>query len=81
MRTLAIARLYLDNSPHIRASFLTQGEGGVAALQYGADDFDVVIEDQVTEKAGVQLEKRIETVLGWVRDKGMEVIKRKPYVI
>ena len=81
LRTLAIARLYLDNIPHIRASFLTQGQGGVTALQYGADDFDVVLEDQVTEKAGVQLEKRVETVLNWVWEAGIEPIGRKPYEV
>ena len=80
LRTLAVARLYLDNVPHFRASFLTQGERGPEALRYGADDFDVVLEDQVTEKAGVQLEKKVDTVLGWVRKSGMDPIPREPFV-
>ncbi len=78
LRTLAIARLYLDNIEHVRASFLTQGERGPEALLYGANDFDIVLEDQVTEMAGVNLQKKTETVLNWVKGAGITAVKR-PY--
>jgi cyclic dehypoxanthinyl futalosine synthase len=78
LRTIAVSRLFLDNIPVIRASFLTQGEGGVAALCSGAHDFDVALEDQVTEKAGVRIERDTEKVLGWVRQGGIEPVKRGP---
>lgn len=80
LRTIAVARLYLDNIRSIRASFLTQGKQGVAALQSGADDFDIALEDQVTQKAGITIEENMEQVLTWVRNRGITPIKRKPYV-
>ncbi|OGQ47748.1 MAG: hypothetical protein A3H42_06685 [Deltaproteobacteria bacterium RIFCSPLOWO2_02_FULL_46_8] len=79
LRTVAVARLYLDNFKRIRASFLTQGPSGVQALLFGADDFDIVLEDQVTQKAGVQIEDNIGQVLTRVRNVGMEPLRRKTY--
>ena len=81
LRTMAIARLYLDNIPMIRASLLTQGEAGVNALKCGANDFDIALEDQVTQKAGVQIEDSVEKVLNWVQKAGITPVKRKPYAI
>ncbi len=65
----------------IRASFLTQGAQGPAALKWGASDFDVVLEDQVTQKAGVTLETNVEKVLAWVKAAGITPKKRKPYAL
>ncbi|MBI2346187.1 MAG: radical SAM protein [Deltaproteobacteria bacterium] len=78
LRAIALSRLYLDNIPIIRASVLTQREGGAKALLYGAHDFDIPLEDQVTELAGARIERNIETVLGWVRNAGLEPVKRAP---
>lgn len=78
LRTVAIARLYLDNIPKIRASLLTQGEAGALALKYGADDFDIALEDQVTQKAGVTIEENIGKVLTWVKNQGMTPLCRSP---
>ena len=36
----------------MRTSVLTQNEEAFSALDYGADDFDLPIEDEVTQKAG-----------------------------
>jgi len=79
LKAVAISRLYLDNVPVIRASFLTQGEEGPLALKWGASDFDIVLEDQVTQLAGASIESNVEKVLSWVRDAGIEPIKREPY--
>lgn len=79
LRTLALSRLYLDNIPVIRASFLTQYDKGPLALTSGAHDFDIPLEDQVTELAGARIEENIEKVLGWVRDAGVTPVKRNPY--
>lgn len=81
LRTVAISRLYLDNIPHLRASLLTQGEAGALSLKYGADDFDIALEDQVTQKAGVKIEENIEQVLGWVRSAGITPVRRKPWEV
>lgn len=77
-RAIALARCYLDNIPIIRASVLTQREGGAKALLYGAHDFDVPLEDQVTQLAGATIEHRTETVLDWVRTLGLVPMKRAP---
>jgi len=54
LRTLAISRIFLDNVPHIGASWLTQGlkmAGG--ALYFGADDIgSVMLEENVVASAG-----------------------------
>lgn len=79
LRTLAISRLYLDNIPVIRASFLTQYDKGPLALTSGAHDFDIPLEDQVTQLAGAKIEQNVEKVLGWVRASGIEPVKRDPF--
>ncbi len=54
LKTLAISRLYLDNIPHIGASWLTQGlKIASVALQFGADDVgSVMLEENVVAAAG-----------------------------
>jgi cyclic dehypoxanthinyl futalosine synthase len=81
LRTMAIARLYLDNIPHIRTSILTQGSCGPEALLYGANDFDIPLEDQVTQLAGATIEDNIDCVLGWVRTCGLIPRQRSPFAI
>ena len=54
LRVLSVARLYLDNFPHLQASWLTPGlKLGQLALFYGCDDMGgVIIEDRVVRDAG-----------------------------
>ncbi len=54
LRVLAISRLYLDNFPHLQASWLTPGmKLGQLALFYGCDDMGgTIIEEQVVHDAG-----------------------------
>lgn len=79
LRTLALSRLYLDNIPVIRASFLTQYDKGPEALTSGAHDFDIPLEDQVTQLAGAKIEENVDKVLGWVRQAGIQPVRRKPF--
>jgi 2-iminoacetate synthase ThiH len=53
-RWIALSRIFLDNVTHVRTSVLTQNEDAFRALDYGADDFDLPIEDEVTQKAGAR---------------------------
>lgn len=76
LKAVALSRLYLDNIPIIRASFLTQGEQGPTALKWGASDFDVALEDQVTQQAGAVIESNVEKVLEWVKAAGIKPRKR-----
>jgi cyclic dehypoxanthinyl futalosine synthase len=54
MRVLAIARLFLDNFPHLQASWLTPGlKLGQLALFYGCDDMGgTILEERVVHDAG-----------------------------
>ena len=63
LRHLALCRIYLDNVARIRTSVLTQNERALEGLLYGADDFDLPIEDEVTQKAGATIDLRFEKVL------------------
>ncbi|WP_433860079.1 cyclic dehypoxanthinyl futalosine synthase [Streptomyces kronopolitis] len=56
LRMLAIARIFLDNVPHIQGSWLTVGkEAGQLALHYGADDLgSVMLEENVVSSAGAK---------------------------
>ncbi|MBX9880182.1 MAG: radical SAM protein [Candidatus Obscuribacterales bacterium] len=76
LRHLAISRIYLDNIPHIRASVLTQSTEAVRGLSFGADDFDLPLEDEVTEKAGVKIECDYRQLLRQVESVGFVPLKR-----
>jgi cyclic dehypoxanthinyl futalosine synthase len=54
LRTVALARLYLDNIPNIQASWVTQGiQTGQLALFWGANDMgSVMMEENVVSAAG-----------------------------
>ncbi len=54
LRVLAISRLFLDNIPHLQASWLTPGlKMGQLALLYGCDDMGgTILEEQVVHDAG-----------------------------
>jgi len=70
LRHLALARIYLDNIPRIRTSVLTQNENALNGLLYGADDFDLPIEDEVTQKAGATISLDFEKILAYARTLG-----------
>jgi cyclic dehypoxanthinyl futalosine synthase len=76
-RHLALARIFLDNVPHIRTSVLTQNEEAFRGLDYGADDFDLPIEDEVTQKAGARIELDLESLLAVPRSLGYTVEYRR----
>ena len=70
LRHLALSRIYLDNVPRIRTSVLTQNERALEGLLYGADDFDLPIEDEVTQKAGATISLNFDRILDVARDLG-----------
>ncbi len=72
LRHLALSRIYLDNFKHIRASVLTQNANALRGLKYGADDFDIPWEDEVTEMAGAVIERDVERVLGYAQAEGFQ---------
>ncbi len=72
-RHIALSRIFLDNVKHVRTSVLTQNEGAFRALDYGADDFDLPIEDEVTQKAGAHIDLDLESLLEVPRRLGYTV--------
>ncbi|MHB1022933.1 MAG: radical SAM protein [Acidobacteriaceae bacterium] len=72
LRHLALSRIYLDNIPRIRTSVLTQNERAVEGLLYGADDFDLPIEDEVTQKAGATINLQFDKILEVARELGFQ---------
>jgi len=76
-RWIALSRIFLDNVKHIRTSVLTQNEEAFRALDYGADDFDLPLEDEVTQKAGATIELDLEALLAVPRKLGYTVEYRR----
>jgi cyclic dehypoxanthinyl futalosine synthase len=72
LRHLALSRIYLDNIPRIRTSVLTQNERALEGLLYGADDFDLPIEDEVTQTAGATISLNFDKLLNTARELGFE---------
>ena len=78
LRTLAIARLYLDNVPHVQGSWLTQGAKiGSVAMSFGADDLgSIMIEENVVAAAGSHNRMGEPAMLALIRDAGFTPVKR-----
>jgi cyclic dehypoxanthinyl futalosine synthase len=70
LRHLALSRIFLDNVSRIRTSVLTQNERALEGLLCGADDFDLPIEDEVTQKAGATIDLHFERILDVARGLG-----------
>ena len=78
LRWLAVCRIYLDNIRHIRTSVLTRNEDAMRGLAYGADDFDLPTEDEVTQKAGATISHEFEVILESARRLGFKPVPRAP---
>jgi len=76
LRHLALSRIFLDNVPRIRTSVLTQNERALEGLLYGADDFDLPIEDEVTQKAGATINLQFDKILQVVQELGFAATYR-----
>jgi cyclic dehypoxanthinyl futalosine synthase len=76
-RWIALSRIFLDNVKHVRTSVLTQNEEAFRALDFGADDFDLPIEDEVTQKAGARIDLDLERLLEIPRRLGYTVEYRR----
>lgn len=81
LRWLAICRIYLQNFEHIRSSVLTRNEEALLGLRYGANDFDLPTEDEVTQKAGATISLDFEKILNTARNHGFTPIHRTPFSV
>ena len=74
LRTLAVARIYLDNVPNIQSSWVTQGvKIGQLALFFGANDMgSMMMEENVVSAAGTTFQlseaeiRAVITDAGWI---------------
>ncbi len=73
LRIVALARLVLDNVPHIQAGWVTEGPNlAQLALSFGADDFGgILMEERVVRATGVSYTVTPEEVISLIRETGM----------
>jgi cyclic dehypoxanthinyl futalosine synthase len=79
LMTLAVSRLYLDNVPHIQASWVTQGlKIGQVALRFGADDLgSTMIEENVVSATGLTVRANQEDLVRAIREAGFTPAQRR----
>ena len=78
LRTLALARVCLDNFQNIQCSWVTQGPKiGQISLEYGANDFgSVMMEENVVSSAGAHFRLQKEEIRHLIREAGYEPRER-----
>jgi len=78
LRTLAIARLVLDNVTNVQASWVTQGAKiASVALSFGANDLGgTMIEENVVAAAGTSYTMSIDEIRALIADAGFEPRQR-----
>jgi cyclic dehypoxanthinyl futalosine synthase len=79
LMTLAVSRLYLDNVPHIQASWVTQGlKIGQVALRFGADDLgSTMIEENVVSATGLSVWANEDDLVRAIREAGFVPAQRR----
>jgi len=78
LRTLALARLYLDNFPNVQVSWVTMGPAvGQIGLRFGGNDFgSAMIEENVVAQAGAVFKLSAADIEGTVRAAGFTPRRR-----
>ncbi len=78
LRMLAVARLYLDNVPHVQASWFSEGKPtGQVALHFGADDWGgTLFEENVHRAADYVNTVTVEEIVALIRETGFTPARR-----
>lgn len=78
LRMLAVSRLYLDNFPHVQASWFSEGKrAGQVALWWGADDFGgTLFEENVHAAADFVNKTTVDEIVTLIRDAGFTPAQR-----
>ena len=83
LRTMAVARLLLDNFPHIKAYWIMLGvKMAQTALHFGADDLDgTVMEERIGHMAGASSAKALSPgdLVALIRAAGREPVERDTF--
>jgi cyclic dehypoxanthinyl futalosine synthase len=79
LRTVAFARVVLDNIPNIQSSWVTMGmKIGQTALRFGCNDFgSLMIEENVVSAANTTYRTTIEEMERLIRDAGFTPARRR----
>ncbi len=79
LRTVAVARLVLDNVPNVQASWVTMGlKVGQVALRFGCNDFgSLMIEENVVSAAGTAHRASIDEMRRHIVDAGFRPARRR----
>ena len=78
LKTIALARIFLDNFPHIQSSWVSMGKKtGQLALHYGCDDMgSLMIEENVVSSAGTAYKVNKEEIERLIIQAGFEPWQR-----
>ena len=78
LRVLAAARLYLDNFPHVQASWFSEGKPtGQVALHFGADDWGGTLFEENVHKAAEYVNTiSVEEIVTLIREAGFTPVQR-----
>jgi aminodeoxyfutalosine synthase len=80
LREMAVARLLLDNIPHVKAYWILMDVPvAQVCLSFGADDVDgTVVEEKIYHEAGATTPQEVqrEELIGWIRDAGRVPVER-----
>jgi cyclic dehypoxanthinyl futalosine synthase len=77
-RMLAVARCYLDNVPHVQASWFSEGKrAGQIALHFGADDWGgTLFEENVHKAADFVNTIEVDEIVALIREAGFRPVQR-----
>lgn len=80
LREMAVARLLLDNIPHVKAYWILMDVPvAQVCLSFGADDVDgTVVEEKIYHEAGATTPQEVqrEELIQWIRDAGRIPVER-----
>ena len=80
LREMAVARLLLDNIPHVKAYWILMDiPVAQLCLSYGADDVDgTVVEEKIYHEAGATTPQEVQRdeLIQWIRDAGRIPVER-----
>jgi cyclic dehypoxanthinyl futalosine synthase len=79
LRTVALARIVLDNVPNLQASWVTMGmKVGQTALRFGCNDFgSLMIEENVVSAANTTHRTTTAEIERLITDAGFKVARRR----
>jgi cyclic dehypoxanthinyl futalosine synthase/aminodeoxyfutalosine synthase len=78
LRVLAASRLYLDNFPHVQASWFSEGkQAGQVALHFGADDWGGTLFEENVHKAAEYVNTiSVDEIVTLIREAGFTPAQR-----